>query len=102
MEQRGDYYDAIFSKGNSVVTAIIEVFGGFTPRLYAELRRLSRIDSKLPLSRDSTRYGANPRSARNWLVHHTRLISLSVVVADAYNILNEANCAKIFLIRGGS
>ena len=102
VEQRGDYYDAIFAKGNSVVTAIIEVFGGFTPRLYSELRRLSRIDAKQPLSRDSTTYGANPRSSKNWLVHHTRLISLSVVVADSHNILNEATCAKFSLLRGVS
>ena len=78
------------------------MFGGFTPRLYAELRRLGRLNYKLPLSRDGTKYGSNPRSASSWLLHHTRLISLSVVVADAYNILNEANKAKLAFIRSPS
>ena len=97
VEQRGDYHDAIFVKGNSVVTAIVEVFGGFTPRFLSELRRLARLNPTSASFRDGTKYGDNPRSPISWLTHHSRLISLSVVKADAFNILNEANRAKISL-----
>ena len=96
-EQRGDYYDAIFIKGNSVITAIFEVFGGFSPRIWAELRRLSRLNNKLPLFRDGTVYGANPKSSTSWLHHHIQFIAIALVKADAYNILNEANRAKVAL-----
>ena len=60
---KGDYYDAIFIKGNTCIPFIVECTGGITPHFLWHLRRLAR---KAKGARDGTKYGSSRRSTRSY------------------------------------
>ena len=86
-EKRGDYYDALYNKRNTVVLFMVSLFGGLSAQA---LRYMTTLRTRAKTRRrDTTDYvlGGPPR----WMAHWTQRLSAAVVMGDAERALARAD-----------
>ena len=83
--RRGQYYDAIYIKHNTVVCFIMETLGGIAPASAHHLRRLAK-EAGMPGRRDGTVYKS--WTARSFYAHYAQRLSCAAAIEDA-KIINR-------------
>ena len=83
--RRGQYYDALYIKRNTVVCFIMEILGGIAPASARHLRRLAE-EAEKPGRRDGTVYSS--WTARSFYIHFAQRLSCAAVMEDA-KIINR-------------
>ena len=99
-EHKGQYVDAIFTKGSRVIPMIVEVTGGITPHALAQVSYLARRAKGGGPGRDRTVYGTSRTSSRDFFTHHSQRISLAAILGDAKAIRREIGDRKQELMGG--
>ena len=82
-----------------MITAIVEVFGGLTPALVAQLGHLARRSTGRN-ARDATKYGDSGTSPKSFFTHHAQRVSGAAVKFDA-RAIRKAICGRKQRLLGG-
>jgi hypothetical protein len=85
-EKRGDYYDALHNKRNTVFLFMVSLFGGLSAHA---LRYMFTLRKRAKQRRhDTTDYVLG--GPRQWMAHWTQRLSAAVVMGDAERALARA------------
>ena len=88
-EHKGHYHDGVHAKGNEIVLALQDEFGGMAPGGVALMHRLAeRVGEDSPRE-DGTAYVDGDWAAATFAAHWGMKLSLAVVVANARRALRH-------------
>jgi glycerol-3-phosphate dehydrogenase (NAD+) len=98
--KKGDYYDALFVKGGTVIPLIVETFGGVTAHARRAIKLLvKRAEVK---KRDGTVYGTSRTSTKDFYTHHLHRIGLAAVLGAVKGVRRAIRDRKMDLVNAGA